>query len=143
MSTRHPARSNDEWLNLITECRQSGMPESVWCDQHDIPQSSYYNAVSRLRKLACTLPDPVDRSKVAMDFTARQEVVRVDIVSDPDSVPAKPFLSDPALQEEPEYLDNSHKIEIILGRSVSIRVSNGADPGLLESAIRSLEEVLC
>ena len=143
MRTRHPARSNDEWMNLITESRQSGLPDSVWCEQHDIPQSSFYNAVSRLRKLACDIPASVDRTGAAMDFTAKQDVVQIDIVPDLDDLPGRSARSAPAKQERTEYLDNSHTIEIILDSSSCIRVCNGADPELMKAAIRSLRTSLC
>lgn len=143
MSTRRPVRSNDEWMNLITESRQSGLPDSVWCEQHDIPQSSFYNAVSRLRKLACDIPAPADRAKTAMDFTAKQEVVQIDIVSNQNDLLGRPTSSIPVMQDRTEHLDNSHKIEIILDSSSSIRVCNGADPELLKAAIRSLRVSLC
>ena len=142
MRSKHPGRSNAEWMDLITECRQSGLSDSVWCDQHNIPKSSFYNAVTRLRKMACAIPDPADKARIAMDFTAKQEVVKIDIVPDPDTHPCKPATPVPAMQETAEYLDNSHKIEIILD-SASIRVGNGADPALLEVAIRTLRAALC
>ena len=53
MRTRHPGRSNDEWMELITQCRQSGLPDITWCEQQGIPASTFYNAVTRLRKMAC------------------------------------------------------------------------------------------
>ena len=142
MRSRHPGRSNAEWMNLITECRQSGLSDSTWCDQHNIPPSSFYNAVSRLRKMAFAIPDPADKARTAMDFTAKQEVVKIDIVPDHDVHSTKPISVVPAPQELPEHLDNSHKIEIILD-SASIRICNGADPALLDAAIRTLRAVSC
>ena len=103
MRSRHSIRSNDEWMNLITESRQSGLSDNVWCDQHNIPKSSFYNAVCRLRKMAYAIPDPADKARIAMDFTAKQEVVRVDIVpdSDHDILPVKPVAVVPVPQESP------------------------------------------
>ena len=53
----HPQRSLQEWFDLITLCRQSGLSDYDWCKNHDIPASSFYNAVSKLRKKAVQLPD--------------------------------------------------------------------------------------
>ena len=142
MHSRRPCRSKAEWMDLITECRQSGLSDSAWCDQHNIPPSSFYNAVSRLRKMAYAIPDPADKASIAMDFTAKQEVVKIDIVPDHDIDTAEPITVVTAPQELPEHLDNSHKIEIILD-SASIRVGNGADPELLEAAVRTLRTALC
>ncbi len=45
---RNVRRSKQEWMELIHECRTSGMTASAWCEQHSIPRKSYTNAVSRL-----------------------------------------------------------------------------------------------
>lgn len=58
---RAPGRSLDEWMKLVTECRQSGLTDAAWCTEHGISPSSFYNAVTRLRKRACQIPDPVGK----------------------------------------------------------------------------------
>lgn len=50
---RAPGRSLDEWMKLVTECRQSGLTDAAWCTEHGISPSFFYNAVTRLRKRAC------------------------------------------------------------------------------------------
>lgn len=141
MRTRHPGRSNDEWMELITQCRQSGLPDITWCEQQGIPASTFYNAVTRLRKMACDIPAPSKETKVAMDVTAKQEVVKIDIVPDPESV-ERPPAQVPALQALPEYLDNSHKIEIVLGK-ICIRVGDNADPVMLQTILHALGAMSC
>ena len=47
---RAPGRSLDEWMELVTECRQSGLTDAAWCNERGISSSCFYNAVSRLRK---------------------------------------------------------------------------------------------
>ena len=47
---RAPGRSLDEWMDLVTECRQSGLTDAAWCNEHGISPSCFYNAVTRLRK---------------------------------------------------------------------------------------------
>ena len=54
--SRANRRSPDEWLQLIQECRRSGLTDRTWCEQHGILVSSFYNAVKRLRKKACDIP---------------------------------------------------------------------------------------
>ena len=58
---RAPGRSLDEWMELVTECRQSGLIDTAWCNEHGISPSCFYNAVTRLRKKACQIPDPVGK----------------------------------------------------------------------------------
>lgn len=40
MAEYNSRRSGPEWLRLITECRQSGMPDNVWCE-------AYFRQVNR------------------------------------------------------------------------------------------------
>ncbi|MFR3404303.1 MAG: IS66 family insertion sequence element accessory protein TnpA [Blautia faecis] len=47
---RAPGRSLDEWMELVIECRQSGLTDAAWCNEHGISPSCFYNAVTRLRK---------------------------------------------------------------------------------------------
>lgn len=30
---RTPRRSLEEWMNLVTECRQSGLTDAAWCHE--------------------------------------------------------------------------------------------------------------
>jgi hypothetical protein len=91
--------------------------------------------------MACDIPAPSKETKVAMDFTAKQEVVKIDILPDPESV-ERPPAQVPALQALPEYLDNSHKIEIVLGK-ICIRVGDNADPVMLQTILHALGAVSC
>ena len=50
---RASKRSLDDWMEMVTACRQSGMTDADWCAEHGIAPSSFYNAVTRLRKQAC------------------------------------------------------------------------------------------
>ena len=45
---RAPGRSLDEWMELVTECRQSGLTDAAWCNEYGISPSCFYNAVTRL-----------------------------------------------------------------------------------------------
>ena len=63
---RAPGRSLDEWMKLVTECRQSGLTDAAWCTEHGISPSSFYNAVTRLRKRACQIPDEYYGSNVPL-----------------------------------------------------------------------------
>lgn len=65
---RAPGRSLDEWMDLVTECRQSGLTDVAWCNEHGISPSCFYNAVTRLRKKACQIPDPAPKAST-LDLT--------------------------------------------------------------------------
>ena len=71
---RAPGRSLDEWMELVTECRQSGLSDAAWCHEHRISPSCFYNAVTRLRKRACQMPTPVPKAST-LDLTSRKQDV--------------------------------------------------------------------
>ena len=84
---RAPGRSLDEWMDLITECRQSGLTDAAWCNEHGISPSCFYNAVTRLRKKACQIPDPAGKAST-LDLTShKQDVVQIAI--EPETSPAE------------------------------------------------------
>jgi hypothetical protein len=127
-------RSLDEWMDLITECRRSGLSDAAWCKKNDIPPSSFYNAVSKLRRKACSLPERTADHNV-VDLTASNpDVVQFSIIPDKPQAPAMPT----AMGIKPEAnLDNSHTIEIAVSGSY-VRVKNDADPMLLQQIITIL-----
>lgn len=131
-------RSDQEWFNIITECRQSGLSDNKWCLKNGIPSSSFWTAAKRLRNKAYALPAKSEATINPLDFTSKQEVVKIDITQ--DSVPAK-YMDEAgcalAQPVSPLYLDNSHTIEIQLGNAV-IRLSNNADPELAKVITNTL-----
>ena len=69
--------------------RQSGMADNAQCERHNIPLSSFYNAVTRLWKKACAIldSDALSDNLYILDFISHQDVVRIGI--DPAPVPEK------------------------------------------------------
>lgn len=130
-------RSEQEWIRIITECRQSGLTDHAWCEQHSISSSSFYNAATRLRKKACQIPEPVNPTCV-LDLTSHQEVIKIDIC--PDSYPearAPANISSPVM-----HLDNSHTIELTMG-NFCLNLKNSADPVLLEQMLQIMRRLSC
>ena len=139
MAQLRTRRSQEEWLELIQECRCSGMTDRDWCDQHGIVVSSFYNAVKRLRKKACDIPYTSNKKSYALDLTSnKQDVVQIDIYPDHDpEADAVPLPQTPAV-----HLDNSHTIEIE-AKGLLIRMSNTIQPALLKVLMDALKEPLC
>lgn len=134
---RAPGRSLDEWMELVTECRQSGLTDAAWCNEHGISPSCFYNAVTRLRKKACQIPDPAPKAST-LDLTShKQDVVQIAI--EPENPLAKLV---PDSRNSSIYLDNSHTIEIE-ANELLIRMSNEIQPVLLKILMDALKEPLC
>ena len=68
---RHPRRSDEEWLDIIHECRTSGLPDKTWCEEHHIQPSKFYYHIRRLRAKACEITERKDT------LPQKQEVVQV------------------------------------------------------------------
>lgn len=134
---RTPGRSLDEWMELVTECRQSGLTDAAWCHEHGISPSCFYNAVSRLRKRACQIPAPSGKDST-LDLTShKQDVVQTAIES--DKSPAELISME---QNNSLYPDNSHTIEIEAS-GLRIRMSNDVQPVLLRALMDTLKESIC
>ena len=136
------SRTLDEWMEVITTSRQSGLSDTEWCRRNDIPTRTFENAVSRLRKHACELPLPLKASTVTdrtLDLTiGKPDVVQIAI--EPDKLPtAIPHHMDAV---SALHLDNSHTIEIMIGNT-SVGINNQASPELVHEVFTSLKEILC
>jgi len=129
-------RTDEEWFELITKCRQSGLSDTEWCFRNGISRSSLSQAATRLRKKSFAIPKK-QRNSNPLDFTSCQEVVKVDILQDnyPDKYTETQNCI-PAVPVSTPYLDNSHTIEIQFGAS-TIRLSNDADPNLVRAIVSS------
>lgn len=128
-----PSRSDEEWFRIINECRRSGLSDSQWCKQHDIRESTFFCAVSRLRKKAYAIPNRDKSIDILPDSLPKQEVVRIDIEPEPLQ-PSKP---EPLQVMPATYLDNSHTIEIDV-HGINIRVFNSVDRELLKTVLSTL-----
>lgn len=134
---RNRKRTLNEWMDIITACRQSGLSDAAWCEQHGISASCFYNAVSRLRKKACEIPEPARTFNVLDITTSKQDVVEVSISS--DIIQSKTI---PSGEMSSMYLDNSHTIEITVS-GINIKLNNSVEPVLLERIMYSLRAPLC
>ena len=78
MPQRKKIRSDQEWLELIQECRASGLPDREWCQIHSISINTFYNKVSDLRKKACVIP-----KTQAAASRQKHEVVPLELAGSP------------------------------------------------------------
>jgi transposase-like protein len=142
---RSPRKSADEQYALIMECRSSGLSDQQWCMQHDINPGTFYNWVKRLRKKAC-YDIPAATGHDSLTAPVKQEVVKIDIVPDPD--PATVQQNPTRTAEVPDApmglgLGNTAApIEICFNEAV-LRITNDVDPRLLSQILRNLGGTVC
>ena len=59
------------WLDVIRQCRASGLTNQAWCEQHHISLKSYYYWIAKIRKLALEeLPRKSHGCRPVMEQTA-------------------------------------------------------------------------
>ena len=124
-----------EQIRLINECRQSGMTDADWCRENGIAVSTFYNWVSRCRKVAADQIPAANYGHLEVPHP-KQDVVPIDIV--PDHIPEQHTAS----QMLNSHLDNSHTIEVAM-KDITVRISNDADPVLITRTFRLLQELSC
>ena len=124
-----PSRFDEEWYNLIMNCRKSGMSDAQFCRANGIATSTLSCAIKRLRAKSYGIPEHRD-DDIHDLTTSKQDVVKVDII--PDIQPPRELIP-----EVVPHIDNSHMIEISLG-DVHISLCNGADPDLVARTLSAL-----
>lgn len=128
-----------EKFRLITECRQSGLSDQQWCLEHGIKPSTFYNWVSRLRKMPC-FDIPQSQSRLDYFMGTKQDVVPLEVVSEsPNGSNLMMSLGSPAETERNELIPT---MELNLG-TLSIRFSNSINPSLLEKTFELLKGLSC
>ena len=139
----------EQQLQLIMECRSSGLSDYQWCREHNIRPGTFYNWVSRHRKKACEgIPDAGVQNKTPIP-APQQEIVRIDPKQLSGDSPEHPALSVtecipvPVASATPDHSSScGHALEIVLNGAI-LRVSNDISPGLLSQTIRLLKGITC
>ncbi len=129
--------SPERQLELIMECRQSGMSDCQWCLEHDIKPSTFYNWVSKQRALACAdIPAPAARNN---DVSKQQEVVRISMQQMP---PQLSKTGDNNGQISEQISVPLPVMEVALNGAV-VRITNDVSPMLLSQTLSILGGMSC
>ena len=67
--------TEQEWLKLIQDCRNSSMTVKDWCSQHDLTVKALYYHTYQLRKKGYTIPNKT----ITSDRCEKHEIVCLDI----------------------------------------------------------------
>ena len=123
-------------FDLIMECRRSGLTDHQWLKEQGIAPSTFYNWINQFRKSGYPniedIPKPLKQS--SPHRAQPQEVVKINMIQ--ENVPLE---RNAPMQTA--YSNVDPVMEIISGRTV-IRLTNGTDPCLLETVLRSLGGVI-
>lgn len=96
---RHPRRTDEEWLNIIQQCRTSGMADKHWCLDHGIQPSKFYYHIRRLRAKYYRI---TERDSSQTSITAKQEVAAISfsgqtLIKQPDETVLSADASQPSM----------------------------------------------
>ena len=123
-------KNTTDWMQLIQECRTSGLSDREWCSQNGIPVSTFYYHIKRLREQACDIPASVSRNAAA-----RQEVVRLDIIDElPGTVRNEQVSAAAGGHPVPPVFPESTAVRINCGGAV-LEVMNGAGTEVIRAAL--------
>lgn len=127
------SRTDQEWMELIKECRSSGLSDKDWCDMHDISRSNFYYHLRKLRKQACEIPEAASSGRINL----RQEVVPVVVKEDnAPSVPEIPPSLNPVSQHLPDHAAGA--AICIHFRNVEVQILNGADSDVIRNTLSAV-----
>ncbi len=98
-----------EWIQVIKDCRESGMPVKHWCRLNHINEQSYYCWLKKVRVSLCEI----------VQGQSDTSFVPVQITADP-------------------HPSSSSAAAILYKGDIRIEISNDISPELLTSIMRSL-----
>ena len=115
--------SPEERFDLIMECRNSGLSDHQWLEEHGIAPSTFYYWISQFRKKGYPnineIPEPLKQS--SPHKAQRQEVVKINVIPGRQEVLEQ---NAPVYPVQPTS-EMSPVIEITTG-SATVRLSNDA-----------------
>lgn len=131
-----------KWFNQIQAARSSGLTDWEWCQQNNIPTSTFYYHIRKLRNRAADLP--ATRSTVVPET---HEVVKLEICDDEQLlVPSASAEGQTADQNSPAFgpcngsvakADFSARLQI---GDVTVDFSNSACDRIILSVINALRQ---
>lgn len=75
MASKRLKRTDQEWFDLIQDCRTSGLKINSWCEQHGITLKALYYHTRRLQQKGYSIP----RRVISATPKQRQDIIQLDI----------------------------------------------------------------
>lgn len=120
----------DEQIQLILQCRASGLSDYQWCQNNGILPGTFYNWISKLKKRGVTIPEPAYKTE---GIPLQQDVVKLDVLSSyhPAVMEQNACIpASPTIAERPT-------IDIIIGKA-EVHFYNDTNPELLKLVLLNL-----
>ena len=140
---RNKRTTTQKQLELIQECRQSGMTTYEWCEQNDIKISTFYGWLARLKRTR-EIDSPAVIPTVIRKQPEQPDIVKIEIEGN-KPVQASTNTAITPDSEKESLLTTPTGIpvmEVVLS-GVHLRVTNEVSPKLLADTIRLLRGAGC
>lgn len=118
------------WLNVIHECRASGLTNQDWCEQNGISLKSYYYWIAKFRKLAL---EELPRKEYASALPA------LSTQNHPAS-PTASFVEIPQAPSVSELTGISSPAAILKAGSISIELYDNASESFLHTLLKAVQK---
>lgn len=113
--------NKEQQLKYILDCRNSGLTDYQWCQEHGIHLGTFYNWVSKLKKAGYVdIPDPISRLN---KMPIKHEIVKLEVTPDvvrEDNLPEK-MEQNACFSNEPS---KDSVVEIVLSNATIRFVNN-------------------
>ena len=130
MNTR--SLTPEQRFELIMDCKNSGLTDYQWCQEHDINPGTFYNWISRFRKAG--YPNiPKTTSSDSSHKVQPQEVVKINLL--PESDNSTFDLLDEKLERKTLNHNNTEPALEIIHNSSVFKISNSINPKLLDTIL--------
>ena len=139
MPGKYVIRTDEEWAELIRECRSSGLSDHMWCREKGIPETSFYRHV---RKFRDEHPVPCEEKEgvygtascevIPKSLPSVQEIVPL-MVSDEETDVSIKAVSD----ERTKYFSLAETTARINVGRISIELTGKADKELISSLMEA------
>ena len=142
---RSKQTSPEEQLRLITECRQSGLTDYEWCQQHNIKVSTFYSWVHRLKQSG-EINTPAVIPTVIRKEPEQPDIVKIKIEGEKQiaTVPKPVLTREPPTETCPAMqLQRGYPVMEVIMSDVHLRVTNDVNQALLAETIRLLRSAGC
>lgn len=126
--------TKEERFNLIMECRNSGLSDFEWCEEHGINLGTFYNWITRFRKEG--YPEFSEKNSCRVRKEA-PEIVKIELAPEYPQINNED--KDIVCSSGNTYSNGNGvpSIEICTDKA-AIRISNDVDPTLLKLVLSSM-----
>lgn len=125
MASKRLKLTDQEWFDLIQDCRTSGLKINGWCEQHGITLKALYYHTRRLQQKGYSIPERV----ISTAPKQKQDIIQLDIPGNLSvGSNARPTLA-------PETSAAAVRIDFY---GVLLEISNHAAPDIITNTVHAL-----